>query len=65
MEEGRTAAEALREAQAAGIAEADPSHDLDGWDAAVKGCALANALMGASVRPVAGAPAGDPRDHRS
>jgi homoserine dehydrogenase len=51
MEEGRTAAEALREAQAAGIAEADPSLDLEGWDAAVKGCAVANALMGASVRP--------------
>jgi homoserine dehydrogenase len=51
MEEGRTAAEALREAQAAGIAEADPSLDVEGWDAAVKGCVLANALMGASVRP--------------
>jgi len=51
MEEGRSAAEALREAQAAGIAEADPTLDLEGWDAAVKGCALANALMGASVRP--------------
>jgi len=51
MEEGRTAAEALREAQAAGIAEADPTLDLEGWDAAVKGCAVANALMGASVRP--------------
>jgi homoserine dehydrogenase len=51
MEEGRSAAEALREAQAAGIAEADPSLDLEGWDAAAKGCALANALMGASVRP--------------
>jgi len=51
MEQGRSASEALREAQAAGIAEADPSLDLEGWDAAVKGCALANALMGASVRP--------------
>jgi homoserine dehydrogenase len=51
MEEGRGAAEALREAQAAGIAEADPTLDLEGWDAAVKGCALANGLMGASVRP--------------
>jgi homoserine dehydrogenase len=47
MEAGRTASEALREAQAAGVAEADPRMDLDGWDAAVKGCALANALMGA------------------
>lgn len=51
MEAGRTALEALREAQAAGVAEADPRMDIDGWDAAVKGCALANALMGASVRP--------------
>ena len=42
---------AVREAQRLGIAEADPRNDLDGWDAAVKGCALANALMGASVRP--------------
>jgi homoserine dehydrogenase len=43
---------ALGEAQAAGVAEADPAFDLDGWDAAVKACALANALMGASLRPV-------------
>jgi homoserine dehydrogenase len=51
MEEGLTTAAAVKEAQALGIAEADPSNDLEGWDAAVKGCALANALMGASVRP--------------
>lgn len=51
MEEGRSAASALAEMQAAGIAEADPRHDLLGWDAALKACALANALMGASVRP--------------
>ena len=51
MEEGETASAALRQAQRLGIAEADPRHDLDGWDAAVKGCALANALMGASLRP--------------
>jgi homoserine dehydrogenase len=42
---------ALAEAQAAGVAEADPTFDLDGWDAAVKACALANALMGASIHP--------------
>jgi homoserine dehydrogenase len=42
---------ALGEAQAAGVAEADPAFDLDGWDAAVKTCALANALMGADLRP--------------
>ncbi len=51
LEEGATRETALREAQALGIAEADPRRDLDGWDAAVKGCALANALMGGSVRP--------------
>jgi homoserine dehydrogenase len=42
---------ALAEAQAAGVAEADPAFDLDGWDAAVKACAVANALMGATLRP--------------
>ncbi|HEX9186074.1 MAG TPA: homoserine dehydrogenase [Vicinamibacteria bacterium] len=51
MEEGLTASAAVREAQDLGIAEADPRHDLEGWDAAVKGCAIANGLMGASVRP--------------
>jgi homoserine dehydrogenase len=51
MEEGLTCSAAVKEAQALGIAEADPRNDLEGWDAGVKGCALANALMGASVRP--------------
>jgi homoserine dehydrogenase len=51
MEEGLSFEEALREAQAAGVAEADPRNDLDGWDAAVKGCVVANALMGAQVTP--------------
>jgi len=51
MEEGATFEAALAEAQAAGVAEADPRHDLEGFDAAVKGCALANALLGSTVRP--------------
>jgi len=51
MEQGLSRDAAVRDAQRLGIAEADPRNDLDGWDAAVKGCALANALMGASVRP--------------
>jgi homoserine dehydrogenase len=51
MEAGASFDAALAEAQAAGVAEADPANDLDGWDAAVKGCALANALMGAAVLP--------------
>jgi homoserine dehydrogenase len=51
MEAGVPFDVALGEAQAAGVAEADPAFDLDGWDAAVKACALANALMGADLRP--------------
>src|SRR5262249_20062616 len=51
MEEGASLAAAVREAQALGIAEADPTADLDGWDAAVKGCALARVFLGAAVPP--------------
>ena len=51
LEEGRDAAEALREMQAQGTAEADPSLDINGWDAAAKAAALANVLMDASMTP--------------
>src|SRR5687768_2637015 len=40
----------VRRAQELGVAETDPAHDVDGWDAAVKACALANVLMGASLK---------------
>ncbi|HEV2864070.1 MAG TPA: hypothetical protein VGX48_23940 [Pyrinomonadaceae bacterium] len=51
MAAGRTFEEAVGRAQALGVAETDPSNDLEGWDAAVKVCALANVLMGAELRP--------------
>jgi homoserine dehydrogenase len=51
MENGTSFADALREMQHAGIAEADPANDVEGWDAAAKGCAIANALMDANTRP--------------
>ena len=51
MEEGRSFHDALAEAVALKIAEADPAYDIDGWDAAVKAVALANVLMGADARP--------------
>ena len=51
MEAGRTFDEALAEMQAAGIAEADPSFDVDGWDAAAKTAALVNVLMRGAVTP--------------
>ncbi|MEW6336870.1 MAG: homoserine dehydrogenase [Acidobacteriota bacterium] len=51
MERGTPLGEAVAEAQRLGVAEADPSLDLDGWDAAVKIAALANVLMGAELEP--------------
>jgi homoserine dehydrogenase len=45
-EEGAPYEAALREAQEAGYAEADPTADVDGWDAAVKLAILARALTG-------------------
>ena len=35
---GRTFDEGVRRAQSLGVAETDPAHDIDGWDAAVKTC---------------------------
>jgi homoserine dehydrogenase len=51
MENGREFAESLAEMQAAGIAEADASLDVDGWDAAAKASALANVLLDARTTP--------------
>ena len=45
MEEGLTFDDALKKAQDLGIAETDATHDIDGWDAAVKTAALINVLM--------------------
>ncbi|HEC21607.1 MAG TPA: homoserine dehydrogenase [Chloroflexi bacterium] len=44
--------EALAAAQQIGIAETDPTLDIDGWDSAIKTVILANVLMGADLRPV-------------
>jgi homoserine dehydrogenase len=49
MEKGRTLDEAVKHAQAIGVAETDPSDDLDGWDAAVKVAALVIVLMDAPI----------------
>lgn len=45
MEQGQSQEEAVAYAQSMGIAETDPSGDLDGWDAAVKMAILVNVLM--------------------
>jgi homoserine dehydrogenase len=51
METGQSFAEALGYAQTIGIAETDPSGDIDGWDAAVKVAALVTVLMGTDCKP--------------
>jgi homoserine dehydrogenase len=47
---GRTFDEGVRRAQELSVTETDPAHDVEGWDAAVKTCALANVLMGAGLK---------------
>jgi homoserine dehydrogenase len=51
MEHGDTIDDAVTAMQTAGVAEADPSKDIDGWDAAAKTAVLANALMDAEITP--------------
>lgn len=53
LEDGESFDAALERMQALGIAEADPSLDVDGWDAAAKTAALANVLMRARMTPQA------------
>jgi homoserine dehydrogenase len=50
MERGRTFEEGVRRAQALGVTETDPGYDVDGWDAAVKVCAMARVLMRAPLK---------------
>jgi homoserine dehydrogenase len=52
LERGESFDDALARMQTEGIAEADPSLDLDGWDAAAKAAALANVLLDARVTPL-------------
>jgi len=49
MESGMSYSEALNEAQCAGIAETDPSMDVEGWDTAVKLAILGNVIMNAKI----------------
>jgi homoserine dehydrogenase len=51
MESGESFDEAVKYAQSIGIAETDPSGDIDGWDAAIKVAALVNVLMGVNLLP--------------
>jgi len=50
MEQRLSFDEALKKAQALGVAETDATHDIDGWDAAVKTAALVTVLMDVPIR---------------
>ena len=51
MENGAEYGEVLKQAQAAGYAEADPSADVDGFDARAKLCVLARLALHAEIDP--------------
>jgi homoserine dehydrogenase len=51
LEDGLEYAPALAQMQAEGIAEADPSLDVDGWDAAAKAAALSNVFLDGRITP--------------
>ncbi len=51
MEKSDSFDEAVKHCQDVGIAETDPSGDVDGWDAAIKVAALVTVLMGIPLKP--------------
>lgn len=51
LERGVDLDAAIAAMQAQGIAEADPTLDVEGWDAAAKTSALANVLLGGTITP--------------
>lgn len=51
VERGASLDDGIREAQSLGIAEADPTYDVDGWDSAVKLCAISNVILERALHP--------------
>lgn len=51
MENGETYENAVKYAQSIGLAETDPTNDVDGWDAAIKVAALVTVLMDTPMTP--------------
>ena len=51
MEKGETFDQAVKFCQSIGVAETDPSADVDGWDAAIKVAALVTVLMDITCLP--------------
>ena len=53
MEAGRSFNEGVKTAQELGVAETDPSHDVDGWDSVIKVCAIARVILKTPLLPSA------------
>lgn len=51
MEAGRSFAEGVKAAQELGVAETDPSHDVDGWDSVMKICAVSRVILQTALAP--------------
>ena len=51
MENGEPYEEAVKYCQSIGVAETDPTNDVDGWDAAIKVAALVTVLMDTPLTP--------------
>jgi homoserine dehydrogenase len=51
MQRGESFDAAVRYCQSIGVAETDPSADVDGWDAAIKVAALVTVLMDVPLKP--------------
>jgi homoserine dehydrogenase len=51
MEAGRSFDEGVKTAQELGVAETDPSYDVDGWDSIMKVCAIARVILRVQLLP--------------
>ncbi len=51
MENGEAYEDAVKYCQSIGLAETDPTNDVDGWDAAIKVAALVTVLMDTPFTP--------------
>jgi homoserine dehydrogenase len=51
MEAGRSFAEGVKTAQELGVAETDPTHDVEGLDSIMKVCAIARVILGVPLLP--------------
>ena len=58
MENGESYEDAVKYCQSVGVAETDPTNDVDGWDAAIKVAALVTVLMDTPFTPQQVSPTG-------